>query len=195
MITRRSIFGLLLGAWSIRPAAGANVLPVAMWLSEKKFAGYQWGLDRSKKQIDCCSFLIDVVQQCVRRPLTSEEKRAIAMNYKFTNLNKAIDANDPRTRGVQYALVDLMRIGRPVKPKEATQGDFVQYWIKGSNGYYTGHSAIISHVWKDSSGKPRAEIYGSNKSTKGIAFTRFKSNSGLLLEGPGRRVHIARLLG
>lgn len=128
-----------------------------------------------------------VVEKEVKRPLTQAERRAIHIHHGWSAEEvqvKAEEGTDPKLSGVVHALVDLMAVGTRVLLAEARPGDFVQYWIKKENGQWFGHASILATV-EDG----HAVIYGSHKSTDGIALSTFKLN----LQGKNRHVYLARL--
>lgn len=64
--------------------------------------------------------------------------------------------------------------------------------MKKSDGSWFGHSAIISRVFQNLSGKPRVALYGAHLSINKIADQDF-GGAGLNLLGPNRCVYIVRL--
>jgi hypothetical protein len=169
----------------------AGPLETAKLLCDTQYAGWKYGPSAGKQEVDCVQFVASVVQKELGRELTADERNAIYINPPPADLSAAIESEQPATKGIQYALVDVLKRGIAVTPEQAKAGDFIQYWIRKKDGKWAGHSAIISRVF-EVDGTPRAAIYGSHKITGGIADTDF-GGGGVLLTGADRKVYIARL--
>ena len=168
-----------------------DVLAVAKQVAAEKFNGFSYGDSICEKQVNCVQFSAAVVERLMGRPLTGAECDAILIRYDFEDLNKAIQDRDAKTRGVQYALCAILKRGIEAPPMDVQPGDFIQYWIRKSDGSWTGHSAIVAKVINRGQADVRVALYGSHKSTNGIATTDF-GGDGLSLVGDDRRVYIAR---
>lgn len=169
-----------------------DVLKTAQSLATGKYNGWTYGKNASNKQIDCVQFILAVVEEELKRSLNTELKKVILIDTKFDDLETAILSGDKRTRGVQYALVDLMDEGVVVFPDEAKPGDIIQYWMKKNNGEWFGRAGVISRIWKDNSGNPRSAIFGAHNSMGKIGETDFEGK-GLNLKGENRKIYIVRL--
>lgn len=167
------------------------VLQVANEVANEQFKDFSYGDNEKLHQVNCVQFVAAVVERLINRPLRSRERDAIYIRYDFPNLDEAVASADPRTRGIQEALCSAMKIGTRTDVHDVETGDFIQYWIRKSNGSWFGHSAIISHVIEKAEGNVRVTLYGAHKTTDGIADTDF-GGSGLQLVGEDRRVYLAR---
>ena len=170
----------------------AEPLQTAEKLASGKFSGWTYGSDANKKQIDCTQFLVAVIEEELKRSVISKARNAVNIYPAPSDLKKAVEDEIELTRGVQYALVDILGVAERVPLEEAEAGDFIQYWMQRKDGSWWGHSAIISRVWKDDDDNTRAEVYGAHKSTNGIAKTDF-NGVGLNLTGSERKIYLARL--
>ncbi|NCF90964.1 MAG: hypothetical protein GWQ05_08390 [Verrucomicrobiaceae bacterium] len=172
----------------LAPAAlQATPLETAKALAADTFKGWTYGNAARKKTIDCVQFMEVVIAKEVGRPLTAVERQTIAIHHGWSAEEvqaKAADGKDPKVSGLAHALVDLMQVATRVEPSEARVGDFVQYWKQNEEGSWFGHSSLLSSV---SDGKAR--LYGSHKSTNGIADSNFE----LKLTGDDRHVFLVRL--
>jgi hypothetical protein len=163
-------------------------LEVAHQVKKEQFNGWTYGSDAKARKIDCVQFVKAVLTKCLARELSPDERRALCIDHGFTDLNRTIESGDKRIRGVHYLLVDLMGKGESVSMDQVMAGDFIQYWMKKSNGTWFGHSAIVSEVIKDPAG-PKIRIFGAHKSINGIGDSKFL----LDLKGANRKIYIARL--
>lgn len=168
------------------------VLEKARTLGAGKFNGWKYGSSADKKQIDCVQFLVAVVEEVNGATLPKDQSAAILINPPPKDLAKAVQSLEPETKGVVHALVDLAKTANTVAPDDAKAGDMVQYWIKDSGGVWIGHAAVVSKVWKDSSGGARVALYGAHRSTDGVGETDF-NKVGLALKSPDRIVYICRM--
>jgi len=115
----------------------------------------------------------------------------INIGYEFEDLDDAVSKGDDRTHGIHRCLVDVLGIAKTIQRDNAAPGDFVQYWYKTSEGHWLGHVAIINSVWQDTSGNYRVSLFGSHKSSNGIAESSF--NGGLVLDNT-KKVYMCRIV-
>ena len=168
-----------------------DVLVVAKRLAETRFKGYTYGDKLDKKQINCVQFVVAVVEELVQRGLTVEEYAAINISHEFEDLDVSVANGDDRTRGIQRCLVDILGIAETIERDKAAPGDFIQYWYKTGEGHWSGHVAIVNSVWQDTSGNFRVSLFGSHKSSNGIAEAWY--NGGLVLND-SKMIYICRLI-
>jgi len=170
----------------------SDSLKVARELAKTKYGGWTYGPDPSKNQVDCTQF-VQAVLTDMNVPLDSTAKKAININYHFDKgIEEAVRKGDDRTRGVHYALIDLLKKGKDVSPSKAQPGDFIQYWIfRGDR--LIGHSAIIHKIIEDKSGNRAAELYGAHETPKPKGTIGLAVTEPVKLEGADRKVYIARL--
>jgi hypothetical protein len=161
-------------------------------LAEHNYAGWTYGPDAAKKQIDCVQFVAAVVAKELGRDLSPEERDAILITPPPTDLAAAVTGQTAATKGVQHAVVDIMKKGDAIAPNNAMAGDLIQYWMKKSDGTWFGHSAVISRVFQNAGGKPCVALYGAHLSLNKIAEQDF-AGAGLNLLGPNRYIYIVRL--
>lgn len=174
-----------------------EVLAVARELATTTYAGFTYGSNLSRKQIDCTQFMQAVIERVVGRNLTDDEAKAVLISglpSGARKLDSLVAAEDDRIKGVQYALTQVLPIGRSVSADSAKPGDLIQYWIRGSSGHYKGHVAIIEDVARKS-GSPVARLYGSHKTLGriGIAVDQHRNDLKLKLKGKDRKVYIVRI--
>ncbi len=165
----------------------ASPLETAHHLAETHFDGWTYGSRAQEKKVDCVQFMSAVVSAELGRRLTKEERDAININHGWTAEEiqaKAAAGADPLISGIHYALADFMQVAEKVKPAEAQPGDFIQYWKRAASGKWFGHASLISRVTNGT-----AKLYGSHKSTNGIAESDFQ----LKLTGDDRHVFVVRL--
>jgi len=174
-----------------------DVLAEARELAITTYAGFAYGSNPSRKQIDCTQFMQAVIERVIGRVLTAEESRAVLISglpSGAKKLDSLIAGEDDRIKGVQYALTRVLRIGRAIVADSARPGDLVQYWIRSSSGHYKGHVATIESV-RHENGIPVARLYGSHKTLGriGIAVDRQGKELLLKLKGKDRKVYIVRI--
>jgi hypothetical protein len=194
-----AILLILTGSCSRRPekktgnakVPATDVVASAKEVASVRFPDFTYGHRIDKKQIDCVQFMGAVTESLLHRPLTREETDALFIRYDFKDLDEAVASEDPRTRGIQRALAEVIRRGTVVEMPHVQRGDFVQYWILGKDGKWMGHSALVTRVLTDGQGPAAIAIYGSNKSTGGIAETDF-GGGGVSLRKPGRKFYFVR---
>lgn len=169
-------------------------LKVAHKIGEKlKADGWTYGSDASKKQIDCVQFTLRVLEEHYKEKFKPKIRtRILIADLKADDVindkNGIISKSDPRTKGVQQALVSL-KCGSVVPLAEAKPGDFIQYWMNGADGKWFGHSGIIEKVVVENNTR-RAFLYGSHKSKNGIGTA---PKVGLrLIKADDRRIYIVR---
>ena len=165
----------------------AGTLDTAHTLAEGPFQGWTYGSKASERQVDCVQFMVAVIEESVGRPLTLAERNVINIHHGWSAeevQTKASAGEDPLVSGLAHGLVDLMQVATRVTAAEAQVADFVQYWKRNDKGQWFGHASLLSAV---SDGK--ATLYGSHKSTNGIAESDFE----LVLDGEDRHVFLVRL--
>ena len=162
--------------------------------ASSRFHQYRYGDNLKMGQVNCVQFVGAVVERLLERPLKKDEEDAVYIRYKFDDLNDAVHSGDARTQGIQNALCNVIKAGTSVSPKDVAVGDFVQYWIQKKDGSWLGHSAIVVKIIAKENADVRVAIYGSHKSTNGIAVTDF-GGQGLSLVGPDRKVYVVRFKG
>ena len=174
-----------------------DVLATAKTLAQTTFAGFRYGSNPDRKQIDCTQFMQAVIERVIGRKLTEIESQAVliaGLPSGAGKLDSLIHAEDRRTKGVQYALTEVLPVGKIVEPDSARPGDLVQYWIKASSGHFKGHTAIILDVTMEG-GVRTARLYGSHKTLGriGVAVDRQGNDLRLRLKGKDRKVYIVRI--
>jgi hypothetical protein len=203
-----TLFALLLnvviGAPPPAPAAQAlDVVQTAQKLGETRYRDYTYGSRVAEQQIDCVQFLLAVVDDLARQqdlpPIGRAVRAAIAINLDeeaAANLQTLVEQGDPRTTGIQAALVNA-GLGVKVAPSEARPGDLVQYWYR-QGGAWRGHSGVIESI-RDG----RSTIYGSHRSTlqreRDLPESQRRGGVGsgpvFDLTAEGRKVYVVRWLG
>ncbi|PWB72149.1 hypothetical protein C3F09_07025 [candidate division GN15 bacterium] len=172
-----------------------DVLATAQELAATTYAGFRYGPNPSRRQIDCTQFLQAVVERVIGRELTDQESQAVLISgLPMRKLDSVVAAEDERTRGVQYALTRVLPIGRAIPADSAKPGDLIQYWISSSSGHYKGHAAIIESVSREDD-VPVARLYGSHKTLGriGTAVDRSGNELRLKLKGKDRKVYLVRV--
>ena len=169
--------------------AEVDVLAVAKSVSDQKYKGWTYGNSSEKKQINCVQFLLSVLQRCLGRDLSPDEIKMVSIDYEFADLGKSVEERDPRTWGVQRAIVDSLKCGNKVEISDVRPGDFIQYWIKPKRGPWFGHAAVVSQVHRENNGQVSVTIYGAHKSENRISDSGYK----LKLSGDKRYFYIARM--
>lgn len=179
-------------------SASNSPLDVAKQLAAKRYAGWTYGSDSKKKQVDCVQFLAEVIAEVAPKAMTEKLRKEIYIDNLEEEertqgaqggLVRLLKAKDKRMTGVQNALVGA-GIGKAVSPSDVQPGDLIQYWIYLKNGNVMGHAAIVEHVREGKNGK-EIQMYGSHLRTKGIATTDFW----LPLTGADREVFLVRMSG
>ena len=188
---RARIFGAIAVALFAAATVSADTLKTAEKLASGKYKGWKYGPEASKKQVDCVQFVQAVVEEELKSTVDKKIRDAILIRYKFKDLGAAVAKGDKRTRGVQYALVDLLKRGTAVPPKDAKKGDLIQYWMKKKDGTWFGHSAVISSVHKNPKDPSKVSVilYGAHKSLGKIGDTTKK----LRLYGADRKIYVVRI--
>lgn len=176
-----------------KPATASlpDVVGAAKQVAAARFAGFKYGSRQDQGQLNCVQFTGAVTESLIKRSLTKEETDALYIRYSFENLDAAVAGEDPRTKGIQRALTEFVKQGTAIDLPNVQSGDFVQYWIKGKDGKWAGHSAIVTKVFTDAAGPAAIAIYSSNKSTDGIAEMDF-GGQGLSLRKPDRKFYFVR---
>jgi hypothetical protein len=180
-----------------KPAADEYALRVAHELAGTVFKGWTYGNYSSAGQnLDCTTFISAVTDTILGRnglEYTPAMRRDVLINHSNPGRNVVKDGpdpDDPRYAGVVHA-IEKYKWGRRITDMSEVQpGDFIQYWIRRSNGTWFGHASLIETVRYDKKdGHYKAKIYGAHKSSNGIAVSGFE----LLLDGPNRLVYIGRI--
>ena len=174
-----------------------DVLATAKALAKTDFAGFRYGSNPDRKQVDCTQFMQALIEKVLGRNLNEVETQAVLISglpSGARRLDSLIDAEDKRIKGVQYALTEVLPVGRVIEPDSARPGDLVQYWIKASSGHYKGHTAVVLDISTEGS-VPTARLYGSHKTLGriGVAVDRSGNDLHLKLKGRDRRVYIVRI--
>ncbi len=178
-------------------AQAPNILAIAHELDEGVFCGWSYGAyNTEKKHLDCTTFVSAVMDTVLSRfniSYTAEMRKDVLINHP--NLDRNVvklgpDPKDPRYAGVVYA-IEKYNLGKRITDLSQVQpGDFIQYWKQRKNSTWFGHASLIESVRYDKKdGNYKAKIFGSHKSTKGIAVSKFE----LLLSGDDRLVYIGRI--
>jgi hypothetical protein len=110
--------------------ANASPLDTAKTLAKSQYAGWTYGENAATKQVDCVQFLAAVVSKEIGRDLNEDERNA----KPPANLIAAVSSQTPVTKGVQQAVVDVIKKGDAIEPKDAQVGDLMQYWMKNAMG-------------------------------------------------------------
>lgn len=187
---------ILLAFFSIAFAA-VPVLETAHELSDGVFKSWKYGsYSENKRQLDCTTYISALADTLLSRKgieYTQEMRRDLLIAHADLNRNvvkEGPDPADPRYAGVVYMLEKYGLGSRIENMSEVRPGDFIQYWIRSSSGSWFGHASLIESVRYDpEDGHYKAKIFGAHKSMNGIAVSRFE----LLLDAPGRYVHIGRM--
>lgn len=145
------------------------------------------------KTVDCTEFILKVLDKVVP-DLPAAAKRRVAMNDLSADdvtVDKGgiITSGDPRTKGVQQALMDAGH-GTVVPLLEVKPGDLIQYWMLREDGTWAGHAAIVERV-EVAGRQARAWLYGSHSTKKGIGTA---PDAGLrLILSDDRRIYPVRI--
>src|SRR5438552_4060319 len=94
----------------------ADPLKTAEQLAAKDFSGWTYGSDPAKREINCVQFIARVLEVEIKRPLTSDERNAVLIAPAPDDLEKAILEHALVTRGIQHAIVDLLKKGANRSP-------------------------------------------------------------------------------
>lgn len=174
--------------WEARKGC-PNPLDVAKDLAATKFNGWTYGASAAQQQVDCVQFVLATVEKLHGQPLPQATRtRILISDVTGAQVPQLVAAEDSRIKGVQQALVDIDH-GTVVQPADAQPGDFVQYWMKKSDGTWMGHSAVVAEVLTDAAGAPdRIKILGAQSSDNGIA----THGTPIKLSGGGRKMFVVR---
>ena len=166
----------------------ADVLRTAQALAAGDYAGWTYGSRPERKQIDCVQFLVEVLRRLHGEALPPEVVSGVLIDNigRSESLRRLVEAEDPRTRGVQQALVSA-GLGSAIPPAEARPGDLIQFWIRRPGGAWKGHAAVIDSV-RERGGAAEARLFGSHRSLNGLG----KSRYWLRLAGTDRKVYVVR---
>ncbi|MDZ7796115.1 MAG: hypothetical protein U5N56_03315 [Candidatus Marinimicrobia bacterium] len=189
------------GSATIREATRTSVdaLSVAHELDNGVFHGWSYGAYSSaEKHLDCTSFISAVMDTILARlniTYTPEIRRDVMIIHSFHDrdiIQEGPDPADPRFAGVVYAIEKYDLGTRITDMSQVRPGDFIQYWKQRSDGTWFGHASLIESLHSDNTGNIyKARIFGSHRSTDGIAVSNFE----LLLSGKDRLVYIGRIGG
>lgn len=176
------------------PAPWGPVLKAAHGLEARKFGSFVYGTRGAKHREICCTeFVAAAVEEITGKPLGAKANAAINIaGVAEDEQDDLVEQNDDQTRGVQYALVDMLKIAEKVKPADAQPGDFLQVWWKREDGSWSGHAALVERVYKDERGRLRAKLYGAHKSQGGIGLTD-DDNDVILSTHAKRKLYLARM--
>jgi len=178
-------------------ALSLNILAVAHELGEGMFRDWTYGAySRERRHLDCTTFISAVIDTVLRRSgrsYTPEMRRDVLIAHPDLDrdvVRRGPDTADPRYGGAAYA---IEKYGAGTRIREMSQvlpGDIIQYWKQRRDGSWFGHASLIESLRYDAAaGVYRAKIFGSHKSTDGIAVSNFE----LHLSGEDRVIYIARM--
>lgn len=178
-------------------ASPVDALAVAHELDETVFCDWTYGSYSSvKKQLDCTTFISAVVDSILSRQgfsYTNDIRQDVLIDHNDLDrdvVTKGPDKKDPRYGGVVYAMVKHQFGIQISDMSQVRPGDFIQYWKQNRNGTWFGHASLIESVAYDEKKHVyKAKIFGSHKSTDGIAVSNFE----LYLSGNDRVVYIGRI--
>jgi RHS repeat-associated protein len=123
--------------------------------------GYKYGT--GDKKLVCTTYAEKTLKEAGYDVSGNVGKRInIANIKKGEDLGELVRSEDPRTKGVVYALTSSGQ-GIEIKPTEVQEGDFIQYWYKKGGKLY-GHTGQVSKVYKDG----RVDLHGSHYSKGGV---------------------------
>jgi hypothetical protein len=187
--------GFLVALASVGVVQAAMPLDAAKSLAATRFKDWTYGSNPKKMEIDCVQFVLAAAEESLGRSLDETVRKGILISNlspaesKPSVLGALVEADDDRTKGIQSALVGA-GLGLAVAPPDARAGDFIQYWMKQSDGTWFGHAGLVHEV--SMAGKtPQATIYGSHKSQDGIAVSKFRLR--LTGDRADRRIYLVRL--
>lgn len=154
------------------PAEARNTYEVALQLAHKEFDGFTYKLngDAKKKQTDCTQFVAAVVAAALGKDSLDEATMDALLIRKVAPdaLAAAIVDRRAEITGVQYAVANVLEVGKPVQPKDLAPGDLVQYWFNRGEKW-SGHSGIVAAVEKADDNVVKLTLFGAHASKKGIA--------------------------
>lgn len=147
-------------------------LLVGVRLAETQYRDWRYGHRTYRKQVNCVQFMVAVVEELLGRELSRDERAAILIsNVRRRHLERLVNRDDKRIRGIQSALLDMHR-GEIVRPEDARTGDFIQFW-KRRNGRWRGHASIIVDVI-DRNGLRCAVVFGAHQTLGGVGIGEFE---------------------
>ncbi len=189
------------GSATIREVTRTSVdaLGVAHELNTGIFNGWSYGAYSSaEKHLDCTTFISAVMDTILTRQnigYTAEMRRDVMIIHSFHDRNviqEGPDPADPRFAGVVYVIEKYDLGTRITDMSQVRPGDFIQYWKQRSDGTWFGHASLVESLDIDNiDNRYKAKIFGSHKSTDGIAVSDFE----LRLSGGDRLVYIGRIEG
>ncbi len=170
---------------------GARVLEVAKRVAEERFPHWTYGSDPKKQQVDCVQFLVAVLEELLPGRLDSKTRRQILIanltDAERRRLDALVSEEHPKIQGVRTALTAI-GWGKPVQPNQVRAGDFIQYWIRRSDGRWAGHAAIVEKV-RVRNGQREVKLYGAHRSIHGIGTIGWVK----LVHGSKRKIFLVRL--
>jgi hypothetical protein len=175
----------------------ADALAVARNLAESKYKDWQYGSNPNKMQVDCVQFLVAVVEEAIGASLAPKVRNRILIaelseeERKHPILGSLVVDGDERTKGIQSALVDASR-GKAVSVADATPGDFIQYWMKKSDGTWFGHAGVIESVERTGD-MAKARIFGAHASPAPGKIGTSSFELKLIDVASDRRVYLVRM--
>ncbi len=183
-------------------SALASPLTTAMSLGSGAYRDFTYGTSVKEKEIDCTQFIVVVLEKYLQMSLSAEIRALVNINgiselqglteeQVKSKLADLVLAEDERTKGVVHAVTKL-GVGREVPFLEVREGDVVQYWMKGSGGWF-GHAAVIERIYEDPSGARRMKLYGAHKSIDGVGSSLDQNDIELRHNNTDRKIYAARL--
>lgn len=147
-------------------------LLVGVRLAETQYRDWRYGHRTHRKQVNCVQFMVAVVENLLGRELDPEERSAIMIsNVRRRHLERLVNRDDKRIRGIQTALVEMQK-GEVIRPEDALPGDFVQFW-KRYNGRWRGHASIIIDVI-ERNGLRCAVVFGAHSTLNGVGIGEYE---------------------
>jgi hypothetical protein len=162
-------------------------LQLAWRIAQEQYSGWTYGKRGDQTQVDCVTFLENVLEQLLQRPLRSQERaRIMIQNIKpQDDLQALVERGERRTRGIQHALVSMRR-GKVIQPPDARPGDFIQYWYK-RDSLWVGHAALIQEVRREGDFYC-SFTFGAHESLNGVGVAGYM----VTLNDPHMKVYIVR---
>lgn len=146
----------------IAQASFAGLLETAKNMATNELRGYTYGSSGSNR-IDCTQFITLALQ---KHGLVLNKGVRNAINItelSADDLQQAVETNDDRVRGVQYASSVLTNVAIDVALSDVQPGDLVQLWNK-TDTLWRGHAGIVSKTWVDAQGVRRMKLWGAHQS-------------------------------
>lgn len=186
MLFRCGLVLLLVAVCVLRVHGNEHPLLVGVRLAETEFKDWRYGHRAYRRQVNCVQFIVAVVENLVGRALSPAERSTIRIsNVRRRDLDRLVNREDRRIRGIQTALVEMNK-GEAVRAEDARPGDFIQYWKKYS-GRWRGHASIIVDVVKRN-GSLCAIVFGAHQTLGGVGIGEFEVG----LNDPEIKTYIVR---